>query len=56
MCQHMNTSWSDEDSEDSQNEKEDLVSNVDFTGYLLNNVYSLMQKKIDYVAIETPSC
>ena len=52
----MNTSWSDEDSKESQNEEEDLVGNVIFTGYLSNNVCSLMQKKTDYVAIETVHC
>ena len=30
----MNTSWSDEDSKDSQNEEEDLAGNVAFTGYV----------------------
>ena len=52
----MNTSWSDEGSENSQNEEEDLIGNVAFFGYLSNNVCSLMQKKTDYVAIEIAHC
>ena len=49
----MNTSWSDEDSEDNQNKEEDLIGNVAFTNYLFNNVCSLIQKMINYVATET---
>ena len=41
----MNTLWSDEDSEDSQNKEEDLVGNVTFPDYLSTNICSHMQKK-----------
>ena len=51
-----NSSWSDENSEDSQNEEEDLVGNVVFVGYVFTNVCSHMQKKTDYVTIENAHC
>ena len=41
----MNTSSSDEDSEDNQNEDEDLIGNVAFVSYLSINVCYDMQKK-----------
>ena len=44
----MYSSWSDGDSEDSQNKEEDHVGNVAFASYLSNNICSLMQKKTDY--------
>ena len=52
----MNTSWSDEDSKDSQNKEEDLVGNVAFASYLSNKSCSLTQKKTDYVATKTAHC
>ena len=52
----MNTSQSDEDSEDYQNEEEDLVGNVAFAGYLSTNVCSHMQKKTNHVATEIIHC
>ena len=52
----MNTSSSDEDSEDSQNEEKDLVGDVAFAGYLSTSVCSVTLKETIHVATEIIHC
>ena len=49
----MTTSWSDGDFEESQDEEEDHVSNVELAQFLSTKICSRVQKKIADVAIET---
>ena len=42
----MNTAWSDEDSEDNQNDEKDLLGNVAFVGYLSNIVLTYIKRQI----------